>query len=114
MTSASWPRGGSQLENVVLSSRMRLARWIATAWVALIGLGSATVAVEYLPHTDDGCAVEIHCLACRTSLSQTATTTTALVLPAPAEWVEWRAVERPRSLQGGTVRVATSRGPPLS
>jgi hypothetical protein len=93
---------------------MRLARWISTAWFALFGLATVSVAVDYLPHTDDGCAVEIHCLACRTSVSQTAATTTVLVLPSPSDFVEWLAKELPCSSLGGTVRVVNSRGPPLS
>lgn len=34
--------------------------------VALVGLFSLA---DFLPHTDDGCAVEIHCLACRAHIS---------------------------------------------
>ena len=34
--------------------------------VALVGLLGVA---DFLPHTDDGCGVEIHCLACRAHAS---------------------------------------------
>jgi hypothetical protein len=92
---------------------MRLVRRAPAAWLALLGLAAVTVAVEYLPHTDDGCGVEVHCLACRTSVGHTATTATAVVFSAPGDFVEWLPVLIPPAPERGNVRTTDSRGPPL-
>jgi len=42
---------------------------VALALVAVVGMG---LVEGYLPHTDDGCKVEIHCLACRWAMASTA------------------------------------------
>lgn len=39
--------------------RNRVAVGVLVALVAVLGLA------DFLPHTDDGCAVESHCVACR-------------------------------------------------
>lgn len=41
----------------------RLVTSVLVALVGLVGLA------DFLPHTDDGCAVEQHCLACRAHIS---------------------------------------------
>ena len=68
----------------------------------------------FLPHTDDGCPTEIHCLVCRNASDRTAATVT----PAPPRPVV-RAV--PAAPAGAAPRLAqfhprahVSRGPPLS
>ena len=45
----------------------------ALAWVmaaALLSVGAAIVQESFV-HTDDGCAVEVHCLACRLAAGTT-------------------------------------------
>ena len=50
------------------------------AALLLVSLVSA-FAVEAYVHTDDGCAVEIHCLACRHAAGSTATFEVRVALP---------------------------------
>jgi hypothetical protein len=93
---------------------MRRVRWLWTARVALLGLAAITVVMEYLPHTDDDCAIEVHCLACRWTVGHTATAAPALVLQARCEFVERAPVLVPRATQKGDVLATASRGPPSS
>lgn len=46
--------------------------------VALVGLMGVA---DFLPHTDDGCGVEIHCLACRAHISAVTDLVTFASLP---------------------------------
>jgi hypothetical protein len=47
---------------------MRTSR--AAAVVALAGLLGLLWLEDFAPHTDDGCQVEVHCLACRASVER--------------------------------------------
>jgi hypothetical protein len=50
-------------------TRMRLpAAWLAVA----VALSLAVLSASFF-HTDDGCRVEIHCLACRASVGRAST-----------------------------------------
>jgi hypothetical protein len=93
---------------------MRRVQWLWTAGVALLGLATITVVMEYLPHTDDDCAVEIHCLACRWTVGHTATTPTTVVLDVTRDFLERLPVPVPHAPQKGDVLVTDSRGPPFS
>jgi hypothetical protein len=42
--------------------RRRIGMGVLVALIGLLGF------VDLLPHTDDGCAVEVHCIACRAHL----------------------------------------------
>ena len=42
--------------------RRRIGMGVLVALIGLLGF------VDFLSHTDDGCAVEIHCIACRAHL----------------------------------------------
>ena len=86
------------------------------AWTVLAAVLCTAVAVveTSFVHTDDGCAVEVHCLACRWSYSTTIVFAPAPPSPALASTFEFvrrdpaeATVERSRSS-------APSRGPPLS
>ena len=46
--------------------------------MALVGLFAVA---DFLPHTDDGCAVESHCLACRAHISAVTDLVTFASLP---------------------------------
>ncbi len=91
-------------------------RWRATlaasALALLVALGVLGIEQSSV-HTDDGCAVEIHCLACRVTLSTTAdvvrppVTFPPCLLPSEASAAP-RIV--PRALVA--VRRLASRGPP--
>jgi hypothetical protein len=84
---------------------------LATAAGVLLAFSAAWVETTFV-HEDDGCEVEIHCLACRWAAG------TAAVLDAgPALAVCLGALEpvptgAPACPGGDTLRRATSRGPP--
>ena len=65
-------------------------------------------------HTDDGCAVEIHCLACRHAVGTTAVSPPA-PLPLAAELVDLGAVPQPPGAFAPRFapRTDATRGPPL-
>lgn len=42
--------------------RRRIGMGVLVALIGLLGF------VDFLSHTDDGCAVEVHCIACRAHL----------------------------------------------
>jgi hypothetical protein len=43
----------------------RRSPWFWTWALVLLASGGVLVAQDAFAHTDDGCAVEVHCLACR-------------------------------------------------
>ena len=90
-------------------------RWVRPkfwAGVALIGLATVT-ADGFLPHTDDGCAFETHCLVCCVNLGHVAIAAPAVPLPGPALIVEWVHAAAAPVPAGVTRPTDTSRGPPL-
>jgi hypothetical protein len=96
-----------------MTSRLR-KRLKGTALVALlVFLGSFAEAAFF--HTDDGCAVEIHCLACRLILG-----TTAVAPPTSISGVTnlidlGAAPPTPAPLVVESApRTVTTRGPPLA
>lgn len=92
--------------------RGRVQRGKLWAGVALVGLATIT-ADGFLPHTDDGCEVEVHCLACRLSVGQAATTAAVVIVTAPATRVERVSINIPRAPLPPDVHAANTRGPPL-
>lgn len=91
--------------------RTRLYYWAALALLVCAGLVAAQEAVV---HTDDGCAVEVHCLACRWAYSADAVSVEA---PAPLvlnEAPEAAPVESRVQLPRSSPDVPTPRGPPAA
>ena len=93
--------------------RGRRALFPVLALVLLASMG-ALLAEESLVHTDDGCQVEVHCLACRLALATSVVPAAApvpLPLPQAAD-----PVETGSPLAFGVVRgcLDLSRGPPLA
>jgi hypothetical protein len=83
-------------------------------WAGVVLLGLATITADgFLPHTDDGCAVEVHCLACCASIGQAAVAAPAVALPAPGGVVGWIQTDAPRATPPADRTTNTSRGPPL-
>jgi hypothetical protein len=81
------------------------------ALLALVGFG-ASLADQAFFHTDDGCQVELHCLACRTA-SVVVTTDLATGPPTLALAVSDLIVLAPRSQPRSADRVPVApRGPP--
>jgi hypothetical protein len=96
---------------------MRWARKHRTlAWVALAALVciSAALVEESFVHTDDGCSVEIHCIACRLAAGSTAVISPAVVLPVAVPTTAPVAAEADSSLFEVAPCEAPSRAPPLA
>lgn len=85
--------------------------WPAIALLVLAALVSA-MGADFLPHTDDGCATEVHCVACRSALGRQGVTFTTAVTLAHLDAVG-TIVERTLFRIEIVARdVAASRGPP--
>lgn len=82
---------------------------VLVALVSLLGVS------DFLPHTDDGCAVESHCLTCRAHISAVTDLITFASLPlGPSELT---AFERPADGRPVDARVRLlppGRAPPAS
>lgn len=95
---------------------MRLLRLhragLMAAWALLAGLGLMTLD-GYLPHTDDGCSVEIHCVVCSVHLGTAAVVSTSPALPQEFGLVGFVFASADSRLRDFTVRVSAARGPPL-
>jgi hypothetical protein len=95
-----------------MRSRRHSSFVVIAALLALLGLG--LVAEESFVHTDDGCAVEIHCVACRLAVAGTAVVAPALdVAPRPVVISAVAIVLRPAALEAAP-RTFEPRGPPLA
>jgi hypothetical protein len=93
------------------SSRRRTWAWIALAVLVCV---SAALAEESFVHTDDGCSVEIHCIACRLVVGGTAVVSPAIVLPVDVQTTAPVAAEADSSLCEAAPHEAPSRAPPLA
>ena len=95
---------------------MRSSRRRALAWVALLALvcvGGALVEESFV-HTDDGCAVEIHCIACRLAVGNTAVVGPVIVLPVAVRATTPVAAPADSNLHEAAPRQSPSRAPPLA
>jgi hypothetical protein len=81
--------------------------------VALVCVGAALVEESFV-HTDDGCSVEIHCLACRLAAGSTAVVSPAIVLPIALTTAAPVAAPGDFSLREAAPRQSPSRAPPLA
>ncbi len=94
-------------------------RWRASkalllvAAMALLSVG-AVIVEESFVHTDDGCAVETHCLACRLALGSTVVLASAITAPVGTELAGFVSGEPKAVTQDGAARARQSRAPPLA
>jgi hypothetical protein len=91
--------------------RARTVAWIAM--LALVCVGAAFVQESFV-HTDDGCGVEIHCLACRLAAGTAAVVSPALHLPAAVEAASLLLAARETGPREAARRPSSSRAPPLA
>lgn len=77
----------------------------------LLGLAFATLE-ETLIHTDDGCAVEVHCNACLLGLGTHVVPAAAFSLPRVVVVVDQVTPTEPPAREEATPRRLPSRGPP--
>jgi hypothetical protein len=86
---------------------------LLAALMLLASFGVVTLEESFV-HTDDGCAVETHCLACRWAYGGNAVVVAALGLPARTDAVERVNHSSTSAPAGRAVLAAESRGPPHS
>lgn len=93
-------------------------RRLSTALIAaalLAALAGVVLEESYARHTDDGCAVEIHCLACRLAVGTTAVAATTCLVPSALLAEAGAApIPRRRPSQGLSLQRPRGRAPPLS
>lgn len=100
-----------------LMGRISDSSWPRPVWgvavlVLVTALGAAVAEASFLHTADDGCAVEIHCIACRSAAVAPGMPT---VLAAPKPALPLAGLIAPRSTlvyPGGAPDAAFSRGPP--
>jgi hypothetical protein len=78
----------------------------------LLLLVLAASAIGSFVHTDDGCAVERHCLACRTALASSGAALPDVPQLAVSHEVTLVRAERPALLRAVELASEPSRGPP--
>ena len=96
--------------HIGLKRRPRLAFGVLAGLALCTGL----FVESFLPHTDDGCVVETHCLACQLTIGGIATpvaTLSAIVRLDQVSLPVWIASEQLRS--AATLPALPSRAPPL-
>jgi hypothetical protein len=93
------------------SSKRRTWAWVAL--VALVCVGGALLEESFV-HTDDGCNVEIHCIACRLAAGSTAVVSPAIVLPVAVQTTAPVTAEADSTLCEAAPHEAPSRAPPLA
>jgi hypothetical protein len=77
----------------------------------LAGLG-ASAFESFLPHTDDGCPVEVHCLVCQRVQGATPEAPRVVLVAVSFEVVGAPALAVPSDVSAPCLRAAFSRGPP--
>jgi hypothetical protein len=91
------------------------SRWKRLS-IALVVLAAAGVLSfeDYLPHTDDGCAVETHCAVCASHIGTAAVSHTPAPVHVNLEVVGFVAPEAMGGTLEPAVPASASRGPPLA
>ena len=85
--------------------------WVALA--LLLGLGGMALD-GYLPHTDDGCPVEVHCSLCRWHLGTAGVVAPAVALPLALDPAGPAVLQAATPLRDAATPAASTRGPPLA
>jgi len=88
-------------------------RWVfAAAWLFLTSFAAGLA--QDLVHTDDGCQVEVHCLACQRALVSASVGSTVPQWRPAVQPVGRVAPEKLAAVQHRAVPVSGSRAPPLA
>ncbi len=89
--------------------RRRIGMGVLVALIGLLGVA------DFLPHTDDGCAVEVHCLACRAHMGAVTDLAATLLLQAGArEFVGHVLIEDQGLLEAPARLLPPGRAPPTT
>ena len=82
------------------------------ALVALVGLLSFA---DFLPHTDDGCGIEVHCISCRVHVTAVTDLVTLSALPVGADPVVFaEPIDESVAEDAGVRLLPPGRAPPVS
>jgi hypothetical protein len=95
-----------------MRTRSRRHPWLWTIALLLLASLGAGVGQDAFAHTDDGCAVEIHCLACRTAANRVDAPAAVPALQPGLAPVATVAAEAPRLVAKAAPAPTDSRGPP--
>ena len=101
------------LTGIVIRMRRSTKALAFVALLALIGL-SVALYEESFAHTDDGCAVEVHCIACRLLLGSATVLATAPILAPAIVSVAVPIAAEPLARTTVAPRLFQSRAPPLA
>jgi hypothetical protein len=93
--------------------RARRRTLLLAALMLLASFGALSLEQGFV-HTDDGCAVETHCLACRWAYGATSVVAAQVALSAPVAAVELVTARSAAAPAAPAVLAAESRGPPRS
>lgn len=89
------------------------SRWRSLGLALVVFAAAGVLSFEdYLPHTDDGCAVETHCVVCASHIGATAIARTAAPVHLSLEIVGFVAPEADEATLEPAVPASSSRGPP--
>jgi hypothetical protein len=94
-------------------SMRRLWQRLAPGFVALAAVGVLSFE-GYLPHTDDGCAVETHCAVCASHIGTASVSHTPTPVHVVLAVVGFVAPEAAGFTLEPPVPASASRGPPLA
>jgi hypothetical protein len=86
--------------------------WLWTIALLLLASLGTVAAQDAFAHTDDGCAVEVHCLACRTAADRTDAPGSLPSLQPGLAPVATVVAETAAPLQDAAPADTDSRGPP--
>jgi hypothetical protein len=90
-------------------------RWRRLGLALVVLAAAGVLSFEgYLPHTDDGCAVETHCAVCASHIGTAAVSHTPAHVPVGLDVVGFVAPEREATTLEPAVPTSASRGPPLT
>jgi hypothetical protein len=90
---------------------LKRRRGLAVVALCLLAALASGFAGDYF-HTDDGCIVETHCLACQRQLTSVAVFTLFLATPPPLEPLGTAVAPPTLALVPGPIHSEISRGPP--
>jgi len=89
--------------------RLKIAMGVLVALVGMLGVA------DFLPHTDDGCAVESHCLACRAHVGAVTDLVAFASLPlGPGDLAAFEKAPDPRPRNAPVRLLPPGRAPPAS
>jgi hypothetical protein len=95
-------------------SAVRVTRWFSVAAAVLVAALGIAALDGFLPHTDDGCPVEVHCLVCQRAQGTTPVLPQVLLVTTSFVVVGSAVVAAATHPSSRTTPTAVPRGPPAA